>query len=118
MTTQKLFRTFEGDLYRDRDYPTPEYKTPTRSISKAREVAACLRAGKFAWPGGYPLFFIASDSEALCFDCVRKEFAQVARSMIGNYRDGWAIVACDINYEDNDCFCAHCNKQIESAYGE
>jgi hypothetical protein len=120
--TAKLFRTFEGDLYRD--YPTPEFKTPTRTkfewhfrhIEKAREVASTLRAGKFAWPGGYPLYFIADDGQPLCFDCVRKEFALIARSMIGNYRDGWTIAACDINYEDEDCYCAHCNKQIEPAY--
>ncbi len=120
---KKLFRTFGGDLYRD--YPVAEFKTPVRTkfeyhfsrISKAKEVAACLRAGKCTWPGLYPLFFICDDGGSLCFDCVRKEFRRIASSMIGNCKDGWFIIACEVNWEDTECFCSHCNRQIESAYG-
>lgn len=31
---------------------------------------------------------------------------------------GWRIVAQDVNWEDQDMICVHCNKKIESAYGD
>jgi hypothetical protein len=74
---------------------------------------------KYAWPGGYPLFAICSDGEALCHDCVAGEYRQIIRATRNVHdRSGWRIVAVDINYEDGALYCAHCNTRIESAYAE
>jgi hypothetical protein len=76
------------------------------------------QAEKFAWPGGYPLFYITSDGAALCPSCVTEERAQIFRSTHEHSRDGWAVEAAHINYEDSALYCDHCNGRIESAYAE
>ncbi|MDE3038720.1 MAG: hypothetical protein KGJ21_09775 [Pseudomonadota bacterium] len=86
-------------------------------INTVHDYRRAIRYGKFAWPGGYPLYFICDDGGALCCDCARKERRNVLSSIARNVRDGWRIVAQDVNYEDNDLFCDHCGEQIESAYG-
>jgi hypothetical protein len=73
---------------------------------------------KYAWPGGYPLFGICSDGGALCVDCMRKEYKQIAYSRKHKLSDGWRVIAADINWEDTGLNCSHCDKLIESAYGE
>lgn len=81
------------------------------------QVKQALRA-KYAWPGGYPLYLLADDGEAICIDCGRTEFKAIAHSVISNTQDGWHVSAADINWEDTSLHCAHCNQRIESAYGE
>ena len=76
------------------------------------------RAEAFAWPGGYPIFYVTSDGASLCPSCVTKERAQIMRSTHERSRDGWAITGRDINWEDPELFCEHCDKRIESAYAE
>ena len=73
---------------------------------------------KYAWPGGYPLFLITSDGAALCCDCAKQEYKQIAYSIRHNLRDGWRVEAADVNWEDPDLYCDHCSKRIESAYAE
>ena len=31
---------------------------------------------------------------------------------------GWRVIACDVNWEDENLYCAHSGKRIESAYCE
>lgn len=65
--------------------------------------------GKFdsyAWPGGYPLYYLDSDSTVLCPDCANKEDYTAP------------VTFCDINWEDPDMYCEDCGKRIESAYAE
>lgn len=72
----------------------------------------------YAWPGGYPCVAITSDGAALCADCVKKELGNIVTSIAQNLRDGWKVEGIDINYEDPDLYCDHCNERIESAYTE
>lgn len=72
----------------------------------------------YAWPGGYPLYFITSDCAALCHDCARKHGRAVIDSIRTRANDGWRVVAQDVNWEDSALYCDHCSKPIESAYGE
>jgi hypothetical protein len=65
----------------------------------------------FAWPGGYPTYFVCDDGAALCHDCVAKERRNKLRT-------GWRVVALDINYDDDSLYCEHCYVMIESAHGE
>lgn len=81
------------------------------------ELRKAIRA-KYAWPGGYPMALCMSDGDSLCMGCARKEYKQIAYANKHNSRDGWAPCAVFINWEDTQCFCAHCNDRIESAYGE
>ena len=72
---------------------------------------------KYAWPGGYPVFLITTDGGALCSECVRSEL----RLIIGAARDhdtrgGWHPAGSDVNWEDGELTCDHCNGRIESAY--
>jgi len=86
-----------------------------RSISDFR---AAVRVGRYAWPGGYPLYFVCDDGAALCCDCVANNRRQILDSIAHNRRDGWRVVAQDVNWEDDLLLCDNCSDHIESAYGE
>ena len=75
------------------------------------------RAAKeqYAWPGGYPLFVILTDG-ALCTKCAKKELGLIAQSTASRSRDGWQALGVDINWEDSELYCDHCNRLIEAAY--
>ena len=83
-----------------------------------KELKEELRSGKWAWPGGYPKYFITSDGTALSFEAVRDEFYHVVRSIKQRSNDGWRVEAVDINWEDPTLYCDHSNERIESAYCE
>jgi len=72
----------------------------------------------YAWPGGYPRFFITQDGEALCFESAKENQKLIKSSIKNNLNDGWQVVACEINWEDCSLCCADTGKPIESAYGE
>ena len=95
----------------------PDYARTHSRIENSLQLRATIRAGAYAWPGGYPMYFIANDGASMCFDCVQSQYFQCAYSIRHRIDDGWRIIACDINYEDEDCYCEHCNKRIPSAYG-
>ena len=73
----------------------------------------------YAWPGGYPLFFITADGAALCHACGRKEARQITAAIRDRDRHGgWCVEAQDVNWEDGTMICDHCSGRIESAYAE
>jgi hypothetical protein len=117
----KRFNIFEGDLYRDDRPSIPlrrRYSWHHKEINSVAELKATLRAGPNTWPGCYPLYFITDDGCALSFESAQKQFRQIVWSIRNKCSDGWRIVACEVNYEDNDLQCAHSNEPIKSAYGE
>ena len=71
---------------------------------------------RWAWPGGYPLYYLCEDGGVLCSKCVNKEIELTAST------DGsdpwWKLVAVDVNYEDPRLECEHCGEFCESAYAE
>jgi hypothetical protein len=77
-----------------------------------------LRDGKYAWPGGYPKYWLCSDGETLSYEACRSECGRIARAIRDNDNGGWRVVACDVNWEDPAMYCAHTNERIESAYAE
>jgi NAD(P)H-dependent FMN reductase len=88
-------------------------------INSTKDLKTAIRNGPYAWPGGYPLFFIASDGEALSFESVCDQLKQVMREVkMKDARSGWRVVAVDVNWEDENLYCAQSGKRIESAYGE
>ena len=75
--------------------------------------------GRYAWPGGYPVYLVTSDGAALCPDCVRSEVRLIVDAARTDDRScGWYPMGADINYEDPDLYCDHCSQRIESAYAE
>jgi hypothetical protein len=59
------------------------------------------------------VFGVASDGVPICRKCCRTEKASIGFTY---GTDGWALVAADENYEDQDLSCGHCGDQIDSVY--
>lgn len=88
-------------------------------IDSVSDFRKAMRHGPYAWPGGYPCYFITADGAALSFEAVREERRQVLYSLMHGLRNsGWRVVAMAINYEDEDLICEHTGKLIECAYGD
>ncbi|MBK6906322.1 MAG: hypothetical protein IPH08_04135 [Rhodocyclaceae bacterium] len=84
---------------------------------RAYEILWNTLAEKYAWPGGYPLYGIVADGEALCSTC--GGMPEVRDADEDDPSDAqWRLIAVEVNWEDADLFCAHCNGRIESAYAE
>ena len=72
----------------------------------------------FAWPGGYTLFIVMRDGEALCTACAHTNYALISEATIlETPGDDWQAVGPEVNWEDIELTCCHCSKNIESAYG-
>lgn len=84
----------------------------------SEEFLQALRAGPYAWPGGYPLFFITSDSACLCHGCGKKNRGSIVDAIEEGLNDGWRVVAQDVNWEDPELICDGCSDRIQSAYAE
>jgi hypothetical protein len=83
-----------------------------------KDFKAALRSGPYAWPGGYPLFFLVSDGEAVSFAAARENAKQILQAIRWGSDCGWRVVGVQVNWEDQDLYCAHTGNKIESAYGE
>lgn len=87
-------------------------------IKTVSDLKKAIRQGPYAWPGGYPLYFITNDGAALSFDTVKKNFRRIMESIKENASDGWRVSAMDVNWEDPELYDDHTSKRIESAYAE
>jgi hypothetical protein len=119
-----LFVADDGNLYDTRDENWQSrplrnhYCAALREIATVADFKAALRHGQHTALGGYPLYFVVSDGEALSFASARENFRQIVDSIDGHHNDGWRIVGLDVNYEDHDLVCVHSGKPISSAYGD
>jgi len=78
-----------------------------------QQVKSALRAGKFAWPGGYECFFMTSDGEILSYEAVRAHLRDVLEAVRLNLRDGWRVVALGcMAEEDEPVVCADTGREI------
>jgi len=85
------------------------------SISDFRKA---IRNGAYAWPGGYPLYWLMADGEACAFDVAKSERRQMLEAIAERKirpHDQWLPIALEVNWEDADLYCAHTGKKIESA---
>lgn len=76
------------------------------------------QAGEYAWPGGYPRYFITSDGAALDFETAKSCRRYILESIRDDLRDGWQVVGCAINWEDEHLYCDNSGRKIPSAYGD
>lgn len=107
-----LFDTRKEGWYK-RPPIRPNYGKIERDVrNKNTALKAAIRT-KYAWPGGYELFGIRADGGALCCDCMRKEYYQIAYSRRHKIDDDWNVVAveCSVEY-DSHIYCEHCKKTI------
>jgi len=77
-----------------------------------------IENGPYAWPGGYPLYFVTSDGAALSFEAAEQNAGDIEYSIREMVYDGWKVVAAEINWEDGELYCDHTGERIESAYSE
>ena len=85
----------------------------------------------YAWPGGYPLYYLDGCNCVLCPACANASeneykldlLTDLANWCIDPSDDGYLFdsrerpVVADINYKDDTLYCDDCNCHIESAYG-
>lgn len=77
-----------------------------------------LSIGPYAWPGGYPFYFVCSDGESIAFKVAEKEASLIRDSVISqDDTGGWLVVAMEINWEGANMYCVQSGQKIESAYG-
>lgn len=87
-------------------------------INSISDFRKAMRLGPYAWPGGYPMFFVTSYGAALSFSSARYNRRKILESIATNASDGWRIVRVDINWEDPDLRCDDTGERIPSAYAE
>lgn len=84
-------------------------------IENSRDLRASVRAGPYAWPGGYAVAYITHDGESLCPACVRAEYPRALRAVRHGLRDGWRVVGTyhmgEVEEPGNE-YCAHCGVNI------
>lgn len=96
------------------------------NITSLQDLANTISYGPYAWPGGYPKFFLMQDGETCCFECIKDNKVEVfaaapdegPATVLRSPDPQWWPVAVDINWEDPSMYCAHCGGRIESAYAE
>lgn len=75
----------------------------------------------YAWPGGYPIFYLTADNGILCPDCANGGNGSLASEHLDPEcpdDNQWRLVACDVHYEGGSLECDHCGAEIQSAYGD
>lgn len=73
----------------------------------------------FAWPGGYPLYYLCRDGGILCPSCANQNLSLIRAAIAEPGTDKqWEVIGADVNYEDGSLYCDNCSQRIESAYAE
>ena len=86
-------------------------------IRTGRDFRESLRAGPYAWPGGYAVVYVCDDGAALCAKCAKSEAPLILRSIHAGIRDGWRVIGCqtvEVADEFGDETCAHCGIHLST----
>ena len=88
-------------------------------INSISDFRRAVRNGPYAWPGGYPLYWIMADGGACEFKVAKTERRAFLQALRDNWRsDQWRPVALEVNWVDADLWCDHTGERIESAYAD
>lgn len=96
------------------------YSRSRREFKTVADLKAHLRAGPYAWPGGYYLPLLMGDGALLCHRCARQEFRLLVAAMRHPERhDQWHPVGAEILEGSPDDYewraeCCHCNVDLWS----
>lgn len=120
-----LLLSESGDLFDTRraDWSAnpirPGFAKTCREIKTGRDLRSTLRAGSWAWPGGYPIVLITNDGEYVSPGALSKDKNAIYSALwdIRNRISG-RIVGADVYFEGPRVQCAYTNADIESAYGD
>ena len=96
-------KVLPADLQRARDI----YPEDSKKMRQWRAQDKDFHLPPYAWPGGYPMFYLTRRDGVACTDCANQ-------TGIG---DG-GIVDGDVNWEDPDLYCDFCSQRIESVYAD
>lgn len=109
----------DGCLYdtRHSDWPhrplRSNYAQHHRVITTGQDLRATLRAGEYAWPGGYRLYFVTSGGAALSFDAVRANLVSVLDSIRHDIHDGWLVVGlASSEIDEEPVYCDHTGEEL------
>jgi len=70
----------------------------------------------YAWPGGYQLNLILADGTVLCRSCFKQNYQLIAEDFKDNCNTGWLPLGLEVNWEDPDLRCEHCNTPMPGEY--
>lgn len=120
-----LFLSSSGDLHDTRlpDWASkpirPQHAWTHRTIKNGLQLRQTLRAGAYAWPGGYPIVLITSDGEYVSPKALMDDKSALYVALC-DIRSGYSgrIVGADIYYKGPPVQCAYTGVTIESAYGD
>jgi len=88
-------------------------------IKTVHDFRRAIRRGPYAWPGGYPLYFVLADGEALSFESAKRERREILEAMAGRgWGDLWTPVALEVNWENSSLKCVHSGESIPAAYSD
>ncbi len=62
----------------------------------------------FAWPGGYPMYYVTRDGLTICPQCAGDD----------EKNDSDPVVGGDVFWEGPPMWCDDCGREMESAYGD
>ncbi len=86
-----------------------------KTISDFRKA---MRAGPYAWPGGYPIYFPTTDGGALSFKAARDNRREILEAIACEDKwSGWHVCAAEIAWE-GPLFCSLTDQPIETTYGD
>lgn len=94
----------------------PRYSWHAMRLETLADVKAAVRAGPYAWPGGYPLYFVMADGAAVSFAGIIREWRNVAADTMAGAMSCWQPVALEVNYETPGLFCDITGELIPAAY--
>ncbi len=67
------------------------------------------RLSAYAWPGGYPYYYVDDDNSVLCVNCARS--SDEDPDEIPQFKPTGAGINCE-----NELWCDDCGERIQSAY--
>jgi hypothetical protein len=85
-------------------------------INSISDFRKAMRNGPYAWPGGYPLYFVTADGAALSFKSAKAERRNILEALRDKDNSSWRVVGVDVNYENAELYCDHSGERIEAAY--
>lgn len=85
-----------------------------RTIKNNHQLKATLRAGQYAWPGGYQMYMVDANGLLLSFAGVEEQFKRL-KGVSGSFK--FPLIVC-INYEEADLYCDITGELIPATYSE
>jgi len=89
-------------------------------IKSYEEFEEILKGGAYTDLGGYPLYFVMKDGEAMSFRAAEQEKERIREAFEDqtSFDRDWIPEGVEINYEDESLFCCHTGLKIDCAYGD